>query len=724
MSAILTLLAASTALVPPAEAAADRPSGDEIIVTGQRTDRQDDYAVKKQTTTMRFPLSQRETPQSVSIVTRAQIDDFKLNDINDLLKSVPGVQVQPNDTDRVSYSARGFDIQTFQIDGIGLPFAFGIQTGSIDTAIYDHIDVVKGAPGLLSSTGNPSAVVNFVRKRPTKTLQASANLQYGSFNDLRIDGDLSVPITSDGSVRARAVGVYDDGDSHLDRYHLRRWTGYGIVEADLGPDTTLTVGYGHQDHQSRGAMWGSLPIYYTDGSRIDLPVSANTGPDWAGWGVIDRQIFGDIVHHFNEDWHAKLTVIRRALNERNTLFYVYGNPVRGAPGGIDLGDPANPSDTTAVFTYPGKFTAKTRNLTVDAYVAGKISLFGRQHDVMFGVNRSAQEYKQYSSYDFSTVGIALPLSNVYDGSFPLPNFPAVFDLSLDQNSRRESAYGLVRLHVIEPLKVMLGANYTHARANGISYGTPTNFNRSRFLPFVGATLDLTGSVSAYASYATIFNPRTEIDANDQILQPIEGNNWEGGLKGEWYGGRLHASVAVFQTRQNNTAQAGPFVNGRTIYTPVNSRSQGVELEFGGEIVPGLQATGGYTLMRIRDDQNAPARTFVPRHQGKLNFTYSPPAMPALKVGAALQYQSQIYVKPRLGDNSDFIRSVTTGAPIKLVQPDYVLIDLMAKYSITDNVSVSANLKNLTDVKYLGALNYDQAFYGAPRTILGTISFKY
>lgn len=717
MSAILTLLAAAAASSATADAAADRPA-DEIIVTGQRTEGQEDYSVKKQTTTMRFPLSHRETPQSVSTVTRAQIEDFKLNDINDLLKAVPGVQVQPNDTDRVSYSARGFDIQTFQIDGVGLPFGFGIQTGSIDTGIYDHIDVVKGAPGLLSSTGNPSAVVNFIRKRPTRTFQASANLQYGSYNDLRIDGDVSVPLTGDGSIRARAVGVYVDKDSHLDRYHLRRWTGYGIVEADLGPDTTVTAGYGHQDHQSRGAMWGALPLYYTDGTRIDLPVSANTGPDWAGWGVIDRQIFGDIVHHFNADWHAKVTVVRRAISEQDQLFYVYGNPERASlPSGINLGDPADPFDDVAVFSYPGAFTAKTRNLTIDAYVAGKVSLFGRQHDVLLGVNRSAQLYQQYSSYDFSTVGVAIPLPNVYDGSFPLPNFPANYDLSLDQNTRRESAYGLVRLNLADPLKVMVGGNFTHARSTGVSYGTPSDYDRNKFLPFVGATLDLNGSISAYASFATIFNPQSEVDINNQILKPIEGSNLEGGLKGEWYGGRLHASIAVFQTRQNNTAQSVGFVAGRTIYAGFNARSQGIEFDFGGEILPGLQATGGYTLMRIRDEDDQPARTFVPRHQGKLNFTYTPSALPALKVGASLQYQSQIYVRPGSV-------SVTTGLPIKLVQPDYALIDLMAKYSFTDNLSFSANLKNVTNVKYLGALNYDQAYYGAPRTILGTISLKY
>ena len=703
MSAILSLLAAAAAAAP-ADAAADPSGADVIIVTGQRTEGQDDYAVKKQTTTMRVPLSLRETPQSVSTVTRAQIEDFKLNDINDLLKTVPGVQVQPNNTDRVSYSARGFDIQTFQIDGVGLPFAFGIQTGSIDTGVYDHIDVVKGAPGLLSSTGNPSAVVNFIRKRPTTTFQASANAQYGSYNDLRIDGDVSVPLTSDGSVRARAVGVFVDKDSYLDRYHLRRWTGYGIVEADIGPDTTLTAGYGHQDHQSQGAMWGSLPLYYTDGTRIDLPRSANTGPEWAGWGVIDRQIFGDIVHHFNEDWHAKLTVVRRAMSEQDQLFYVYGNPERASlPSGI------NAATFAGVYSYPGAFKAQTRNLTLDGYVAGKVSLFGRQHDVMIGANRSAQDYQQISSYDNSTINVPVPLPNVYDGSFPLPNFPTTYDLSLDQHSRRESIYGMVRLNLADPFKLMVGANYTHAMAEGFSYGTPTSFDRNRFLPFVGATLDLNDTFSAYASFATIFNPQSEVDINNQILKPIEGSNLEAGLKGEWYEGRLHASIALFQTRQDNTAQSVGFVNGRTIYQGFDAKSEGIEFDFGGEILPGLQATGGYTLMRIRDEDDQPARTFVPRHQGKLNVSYSPPALPALKVGASLQYQSQIYFKT---------------ATIKLVQEDYAVVDLMAKYSFTDNLSVSANLKNVTNVKYLGALNYDQAYYGAPRTVLGTVSLKY
>ena len=713
MNALIAILAAAAAS-PNATAPSADPHGEDIIVTAQRTEGSGDYTTKAQSTATRLPLSLRETPQSVSIVTRAQIQDFQLNDINSLLGTVPGINVQAQETDRYYYSARGFDIQTFQIDGVGLPFSFGIQVGSIDTAIYDHIEVVRGAPGLLSSTGNPSAVVNFVRKRPTTDFQASASAQYGSFDNKRLDADISVPLTANGSIRARAVGVYLDTDSYLDRYTLRRWTGYGIVEADLGESTVVSAGYGHQDHQSGNAMWGALPLYFTDGTRIPLARSTNTGTDWAGWGVIDRQIFGDITHSFGNGWTAKVSALRRAINEDNELFYVYGNPDRTSPGGI------NPATGAGIFSYPGKFVAKTRNLTLDAYVGGKVGLFGREHDVMIGVNRGAEQYRQLSSYDYSTVGVALPLETAFDGTFPRPNFPATLDgsraFSTDTHLRRETAYGLLRLSLADPLKLMLGANYTHVVSEGFSYGGDTNFRRSRFLPFVGTTLDLSPTISAYASYASIFNPQTQLDVNRDVIDPIEGDNIEAGLKGAWAGGRLYASAAIFQARQKNTAESAGFdaTIGQTIYRGVDARSQGVELEFGGELIPGLQATGGYTLMRVHGENGEAVRTFVPRNTGRLNVSYAPPGLARLKVGAALQYQSRFYL------DTVTITNVTT----RLTQKSYALLDLLARYAITDNLAVSANLKNVTNKKYLNALNYDQSYFGAPRTLLGTVSLRY
>jgi outer membrane receptor for ferric coprogen and ferric-rhodotorulic acid len=716
MTALIALLAATAAVSPtvsgpaadpaPATTGSEDPQRtDDIIVTGQRSEGSDEYGVKNQRTATRLPLSQRETPQSVSVVTRAQITDFQLNDVDALLTTVPGISVFAGETDRIYYSARGFDIQTFQIDGIGLPFSFGIQTGSLDTAIYDRIEVVRGAPGLLSPTGNPSAVINFIRRRPYRELKASANAQYGSFDSLRLDGDVSVPLTRDGGIRARAVGVYSNGDSYLDRYKLKRWTGYGIVEADLGANTVVSAGYGHQDHTSRGAMWGALPLYYTDGTRIDYRRSANYAPDWSSWNVVDRQIFGDLTHDMGNGWTAKLSVLRKATDEDNSLFYVTGNPDRTTGLGIT--------------SYPGAFLGETRNLTIDAYAGGPVTVAGRQHDVMFGVMRGAERYKQSSSYDNAAIGVSLPLSTFLDGNFARPNFPAAYTLSLDTNTRRETVYGLVRLNLADPFKVMLGGNYTHAKSEGASYGAPTAFDHKRFLPFVGATYDLTGSVSAYASYATIFRPQTEFDIANRLLAPVKGDNIEAGLKGAWFGGRFNASAAVFQARQNNTAEAAGFdaVLGRSIYRAVDATSQGIELEVGGSPVQGMQVTGGFTTMRVRGDDDQAVRTFVPRNLARLNVTYTPAPLPALKLGASMQYQSRFYLEPGTA-------SVTTGQPIRLTQGNYALLDLFTRYELTPAIAVSANLRNVTNAKYLTALTFDQSRYGAPRSILGTISVRY
>ena len=713
MTAILALLAsAAAASTLPAAVATDAGTAaatqasrttsaadsDEIVVTGVQTGGSDDYTIGGQTTATRLRLSLRETPQSVSVVTRAQIQDFQLNDVNALLTSVPGVNVQFSDTDRVYYSARGFDIQTFQIDGIGVPFAFGIQTGSIDTAVYDHIEVVRGAPGLLSSTGNPSAVINFIRKRPTRDAQARFSAQYGSYDETRLEGDVSLPLNANGSIRARAVGVYYDTDSYLDRKELTRWTGYGIVEADLGPDTVVSGGYGHQDHKSRGALWGALPLLYSDGTRIDYDRSSSTAPKWSSWGVIDRQIFGDLTHKFGNGWVARVSAIRRATDEDNRLFYVFGNPDRTTGAGL--------------LDYPGAFRAPTRNLTLEAYATGPVTFLGREHEVMLGVNRSAQQYKQYSSY--GAINQPVLLSTILAGDAVEPDFARDYTLSLDRHTRRETAYGLVRFNLADPLKVMVGGNFTKATSEGMSYGTPVNFDNQRFLPFVGSTLDLTPAISAYASYATIFNPQTEVDAGNRVLSPIKGNNAELGLKGSWYGGRLNATAALFRTRQDNTAQYAGFADGRSFYEGVDAKSEGIEFDMGGQIAPGLQVTGGYTLMRVDGQDGNPVRTFVPRNTGRLNVSYAPPAFDRLKVGAALQYQSRIY----------YDATTSAGVAARITQGNYALLDLLASYRLTDRLSLSANVRNVTNSKYLTGLTYDQSFYGAPRTVLGTISVRY
>lgn len=130
----------------------------------------------------RLDLAIIDIPQSVSVITDAQLDDFQLNDINSALDSATGINVERIETDRTYYTARGFDITNFQIDGVGLPLTSGNNHADEDTAIYDRIEVIRGANGLMTGVGNPSATVNFIRKRPTSDNQLKLQASYGSFN--------------------------------------------------------------------------------------------------------------------------------------------------------------------------------------------------------------------------------------------------------------------------------------------------------------------------------------------------------------------------------------------------------------------------------------------------------------------------------------------------------------------------------------------------------------
>jgi outer membrane receptor for ferric coprogen and ferric-rhodotorulic acid len=122
-------------------------------------------------------------------------------------------------------------------------------------------------------------------------------------------------------------------------------------------------------------------------------------------------------------------------------------------------------------------------------------------------------------------------------------------------------------------------------------------------------------------------------------------------------------------------------------------------------------------MRIRGDDGMPTRTFVPRQTARLNLTYSPSVLPDLKLGASVQYQTSIYV---VGSTI----STVTGQPIRVTQDKYATLDLLGSYKLTRNLRLAVNVRNVTNTKAINALTYDQGFYNAPRSVLGTISVSY
>ena len=653
------------------------------------------YTVKKSGTATRLDIPLRETPQTASVVTRTQMNDFNLNNANAVLGATTGVTVEKIETDRTYYTARGFDIASFQVDGIGLPFTSVNSIGDIDTAIYDRVEIIKGANGLAQGSGNPSATVNFVRKRPTDTLQASGNLSYGSWDNRRAEADISGPVNKDGSVRARFVAVDQATNSYLDRYSHKKYVVYGVVEADLGNATTATLGYSQQRNEAKGVMWGALPLYFTDGTATNYDRSTSTAADWSYWNTTNKTAFAELSHRFDNDWKAKLVLTHKDIEGDSKLFYAYGTPDKTTGLGLQ--------------SYPSSYSSVNRQDLADIQATGKVELGGRKHDVIVGANISKSKMTETSGYG-SDIGTNLPDLNGWNGSYPMPSFDASTNGSA-YTDRQHSLYAATRINVADNTKVIVGANATSISTRGSSYGVDSYRSASNVTPYVGFIYDITPNLSAYASYTGIFNPQSEIDVNRKTLDPVKGKSKEVGLKSDWLDKKLQATVSLFKAEQNNAAEsAGYLSDGTAYYKGVDTRSQGFEIDIAGQITPRLQINTGFTHLSIKDKDGNEARTYVPRNLFKLSTTYRVPGIDRLKVGASVTWQDDIY---------RVVNSTTT-----IRQKDYALLNLMAKYDFSEKVSLTLNLNNVTNQKYINSLYWEQGYYGAPINGGVTLSMKY
>lgn len=688
--ALLTAAAPALAAAPAAE-----PEEQAVVpvstVTVTGSVPSDGYTVRDSASATRLDLSLRETPQSVSVVTRTRMDDFKLNSINQMLENTTGVTVEAVESDRIYYTARGFDITNFQYDGVGIPFVFGNITGNFDTALYDQVDVVRGANGLMSSTGNPSATVNFLRKRPGDKFAASAGLTFGAWGHKRFDADVSVPLSENWA--ARVVLARDQGDNgYLDRYELKRTVASVIVAGKLGSSDKVTAGYSYQKSATDGSMYGALPLYYTDGSPTDYPTSASTAPSWAYQDVAINSTFGEWTHRFDNGWTGKATVTYNLSPTVARLFFVSGIQDRDTGLGLT--------------SYPTYYAYKFKQTLADLAVGGKFELGGRSHDLSFGGAWSQSKTSEDQAYA-EGIGTDLPGNTAVDGSYPLPAY-GPYSPAGAYADKRKNLYAAVRWNLADDWKLLTGANVVRVDTAGNSFGVDSYRSASKTTPYAGLVYDINRKVSAYASYTAIFNPQSEIDANRQTLAPIEGKTMELGLKSELFGGKANLSGALFKTRQQNTAQLEGYLNGVDAwYSGVDAESKGIELELSGQLARNWQASIGWTAMSMSGQDGEDVRTYVPRRTLRSSTTYRFDSLPALKIGASLNWQSKIY----LDDVAAVIR-----------QGSYASLGLMAQYEINPHLKLSANLNNVTDKRHLSSLYWNQSFYAPPRN--GSVSLNW
>ncbi|WP_423453753.1 TonB-dependent siderophore receptor [Ottowia sp. VDI28] len=255
---------------------------------------------------------------------------------------------------------------------------------------------------------------------------------------------------------------------------------------------------------------------------------------------------------------------------------------------------------------------------------------------------------------------------------------------------------------------------------------------SHLTKYAGLVYDLNDQHAIYASYTDTFKPQNYLDADSKLLAPVIGQNYEIGIKGEYFNGALNASAAVFLMDQKNRAFRSTDQTQCANYPAVTCysaagevRSKGVELEVQGAITPNWQIGAGYTVAIARFRKDATASnvgelfdTDTPRHLFKLSTMYRlPGALQGWRIGGSVYRQGAIYNK-----------GTTSGVPFNITQSAYTVADLVIGWQATKNLDVRLNINNVFDKKYYNALSGSTGFpsnvYGEPRNVMLSARYQF
>ncbi|OLS60451.1 TonB-dependent siderophore receptor [Pseudomonas putida] len=680
---------------------------------GDITEGTGSYTTGAQKTATKLAMSLRETPQSVTVMTRQRLDDQALADLNDVVQNTPGMVIRRTGPERSTYYARGFALDNLMYDGLPTSLdssQLSQDLLSADMALYDRVEVVRGATGLMQGAGNPAAAINLIRKRPTPAFQASIQGSAGTWDRYRTDVDLSGPLTDNGTVRGRLVSAYQTQGSFRDALDNERSLFYGILEADLNDSTTLTLSASRQQDNYNGNGWTGLPVGF-DGSDLKLSRSTSLSNDWEYWNKTSTSAYAAIEHALDNGWKLNVSATRTWADLDMLGTYILGRTA---------------TRTYDQFVGAGHYR-ETQN-SFDAYASGPFRLLDRDHELVLG----ASHRRVVFNGDVPTN--VLLHSNIdpynWDGNTRKIDSQSKYAWQ-NTNAKLNSVYATTRWSLAEPLKLILGSRLDWYENNTSApyKGTSTELKVNRHVTkYAGLVYDLAPHHSVYVSYTDIFKPQSYFDTSGSIIAPITGKNYELGIKGEYFDGGLNASAAIFQLDQENRAKTitdqslCPSYPTTSCYEAAGKvRSQGIELELQGQLTPDWQMGAGYTFTeaKYRKDANKANEgrlfdTDIPRHLFKLSTTYRLPGMlDQWRVGSSLYHQNRIYNK---------------GTTYLVEQDGYTLVDLMLGFKPTEHIDAQLNLNNAFDKKYYNSLSSSVTVpsnvYGEPRNMMLSVKYDF
>lgn len=648
----------------------------------------------------------KDIPQSVTVMTRQQMDDQGLTDLRDAANQITGTVGVKGVGQGMVLSSRGFQIDAWQYDGVPIPrnmYALG-NWATEGLVFFDRLEVLRGASGLLQGTGSPGGAVNLVRKRGQTAPTVSLTGKAGSWDHYGLQLDAGGPLNDEGTLRGRMVVDEDRTHSFTDYAWSNTTSLYGALDYDLTPDTTIGVGISNTDNESRPMVRG-FPRY-PNGGDIGLSRSVYTGATWNRSEIEQTTIYADLEHRFDDNWKFKAAALRMSEQNKSKHQRMHGN-VAPDGSGLMFADWITDFDAT--------------KLGADMFVSGNFEALSLEHEVILGGN-----YSKYTSDDMYARLFTPNAGNIFniDHHRPEPTLQSILAAGgaaayMDYDVRQEGLYGSWRVKLTEDLTAVLGSRVSWYKYVYTSSSKSTNTATGEVTPYLGLVYALTDEWSAYASYTDVFEPQSERTVGGSVLDPIIGTNYELGLKGELYDGRLNTSFAVFRYDHENRAvndyESGFACDGWYCSKASGKvRSQGFEAEASGEVLDGLQLSAGYTFntTKFLDDPDNKGKVFsqwTPKHMVRVWSNYRLPGeLSRLSVGAGFNSQSHT-----LGYYRDY--SI----------PGFTVWNARVAYQLSPEVALAMNVNNLFDKRYYIPSYSDPGgnnIYGDPRNLMFTVKY--
>ncbi|MCA1323918.1 TonB-dependent siderophore receptor [Herbaspirillum sp. alder98] len=666
----------------------------------------DAYTVEAMGTATGLPLAPRETPQAVSVVTRQQIEDANLPTALDALLAAPGIAAVHSDSNRSQLSARGFAIDNLQFDGMHSPLLphWNFGATNMSSAIFERVEVVRGATGLMTGNGEPSAAINFIRKQPLGRFDAAGMVGVGSWGERRANVDVSLPQLGRHRWRTRLVAETSDAGSHVSWQGQRSGTFYGVATMNPAPRTELSAGIEYQQDAARGFGSG-VPLFYRDGGRTAFDRSASNNTRWARMQTRSSTLLANLRHRFENAWQL------RAAIDLNQGHYHMRNLFRGKFPDHDSG-----RGMSQVWRhYDGTRHRRQASLSL----TGPFSLLGRRHQAVLGWSRVID----HSRIDRHVEQAPLPdIGSFFDWRRAPIAEPRWNEQTEPANHRRvvqSGAYAAGRFSLAAPLHLILGVRLANIDIERNYFGSHERYrHRNQLIPYAGAIYDLDPTYALYGSYTSIFKPQFAQSADGRLLAPVEGRSIEAGLKAAWHDGALNGSAAVFDTTQRNLAVTipGTQVRGRPASQasrPARGvRVHGVEFELSGRLHPRWEISSSFTRFIKRSADGRRLDNPFPSTQLKLfnKFRLSE----QLTLGGGVDWHNGI------GRNT----SQPAGKGW-VGQASVALVNLMARYQFDRRLSLALHADNLFDRHYYSQVGFhSQGWIGDPRQLRATLRATY